>query len=231
MHLPKVYHYIHGPTKAKSKETSPLWKSWTLWSPPSFPHRSQCTIIIWNSARLKSIRLPFETHLGTPQHMLSCPTQRSPAQHHMPRMLIWLFPKSLHKLPPRDCWHSRLLRQETAMLRGMWPLELKPQMQHWCISARRPCRHDSSHLQAMDSNSYRPQHFHHLRNRRIGIILGLNQGGRRHRMALHIEGCMLFFRVFWPICGISDNRYCTVPPTVIRILHSTVISVEHRPCH
>ena len=46
-------------------------------------------------------------------------------------------------------------------------------------------------------------------------------------MALHIEGCMLFFRVFWPICGISDNRYCTVPPTVIRILHSTVISVEH----
>ena len=50
-------------------------------------------------------------------------------------------------------------------------------------------------------------------------------------MALYIEGCMLFFRVFWPICGISDNRYCTVPPTVIRILHSTVISVEHRPCH
>jgi hypothetical protein len=32
------------------------------------------------------------------------------------------------------------------------------------------------------------------------------------------EGCMLFFRVFWPICGISDNRYCTVPRTVIRIL-------------
>ena len=50
-----------------------LWKSWTLWPPPSFPtaHNGQS---LFETARLKSICLPFETHW---EHHSMC----SPVQH------------------------------------------------------------------------------------------------------------------------------------------------------